>query len=145
MARTTSSSLPLGGAAVRRGSLAGVGQRAEEHPHFGDSITLEPVDEGVVRLQCLALAPQRGVFPLGGPPVGSDTELLLELDVAVGGFEERADDSEEIHRDPRESPSIGCDEPRRWNTKSSVKIFARVSWSWSKIAGVMRLTVSTFG
>ena len=45
---------------------------------------------------------------------------------------------------PEWSPAIGCG-PRRWNTRSSVKIFARVSWSWSKIACVMRLTVLTLG
>ena len=33
--------------------------------------------------------------------------------------------------------------PRKWNTRSSVKSLARVSWSWAKIADVMRLTVST--
>ena len=35
------------------------------------------------------------MLPLGGPAVGPDAELLLELDVAVGRFEEGADDLEE--------------------------------------------------
>src|SRR6476619_4989084 len=94
MARTTS---PSFAARTRSGEegLAYVGQRAEEHPHLGDAVALEPVHEGVARLQGLALATQRGVFPLGSPPVGPDAELLVELYVAVGGFEERADDPEE--------------------------------------------------
>ena len=41
------------------------------------------------------MRPKRGVFPLGRPPVGPDAELLVELDLAVGGFEPRADDLEE--------------------------------------------------
>ena len=75
--------------------LGRLGQRAEEHPHLGDPIAVEPVHEGVARLEGLAVAAERGVLPLGRPPVGPDAELLVELDLAVGGFEQRAEDPEE--------------------------------------------------
>ncbi len=45
--------------------------------------------------RAVAVATQRGVFPLGGPPVGAEAELLVELDLAVGGFEPRSDDAEQ--------------------------------------------------
>ena len=85
--------LTAGGSGEER--LGRLGQGAEEHPHLGDPIALEPVHEGVVRLEGLAVAAERGVLPLGGPAVGADAELLVELDVAVGRFEEGADDLEE--------------------------------------------------
>ena len=87
--------LPHASGGQAKKASAALGQRAEEHPHLGDPIAVEPVDEGVARLERLALAAQGGVFPLGGPPVGPDAELLVELDLAVGGLEPRADDLEE--------------------------------------------------
>ena len=43
----------------------------------------------------LPLRRQRGVFPLGGPAVGAEAELLVELDLAVGGLEQRTEHAEQ--------------------------------------------------
>src|SRR5262249_35413423 len=86
--------LPQAGGSGEEG-LGLIGQCAEEHPHLGDPIALEAVHEGVAGLEGLALAAQRGVLPLGGPPVGPEAELLIEGDLALGGFEPGPDDPEE--------------------------------------------------
>ena len=89
-------------------------------------------------------AAERGVLPLGRPPVGADAELLVEVDLAVGHLEDRAEDFEEPAEARRGRPPSGAGHGGG-TTRSSVKILARVSWSWSKIALVMRFTVSTLG
>src|SRR5206468_5524174 len=76
----------------RLGLVAGC---AEEHPHLGDAIAVEPIHERVAGFERVAVAAQRGVFPLGGPPVGADAELLVESDLAAGGFEPGSDHLEQ--------------------------------------------------
>src|SRR6267142_4017749 len=48
-----------------RGGSVGVGP--QEHPHLGDAAAREPVDERIVRLECLALTAEYGMLPLDGP------------------------------------------------------------------------------
>ena len=90
-----SCSLGPGGQAKKASARSA--EHAEEHPHLGDAITVEPVDEGVARLEGLvvARAAERGVLPLGGPPVGPDAELLIEVDPTAGHLEERAEHVQE--------------------------------------------------
>ena len=124
--------------------LGGLGQRAEEHPHLGDPVALEPVDEGVARLERLAVAAQAWRAPTRRPSRRSRCRTAARARSAPSVASNNEPTTSRNPPSPGWSPAIGCG-PRRWNTRSSVKIFASVSWSWSKIASVIRLTVSTFG
>ena len=75
--------------------LAGVAERADEHPHLGDAVAIESVDERVVRLEGLAIAAERRVLPLADPVALGDAELLIELDIAAGRLEEVAEGLEQ--------------------------------------------------
>lgn len=80
--------------------IGGVREGAQEHPHLGDAITVEPVHERVARLEGLVvpLPDQGGVLPLGRPAVGTEAELLVEGDLAVGGLEVPTEDAEQPPR-----------------------------------------------
>src|SRR4051794_27608525 len=75
--------------------LADVLESADEHPHLGDAVAIESVDERVVRLEGLAVAAERRVLPLGDPVALRDAVLLIELDVAAGRLEEIAEGFEQ--------------------------------------------------
>src|SRR5215210_4063599 len=66
-----------------------------DHPHLRDPTIFEPVNEGVVCIELLPVATEEGSLPLRSPALVRDRELLVELHVACGQIEDRANNSEE--------------------------------------------------
>src|SRR5262249_4152412 len=81
--------------ASREERFGWLGQGTDGHPHRGDPGCVDPAHERFARLQVLAVAAEGGVLPFRGPAVRSDAELLVQLDLPAGCFDEGADDGEE--------------------------------------------------
>ena len=97
MARTSRPVWPTATAGQAKNASAGLGRarrgtstsRRCDHRRTG---TRRRCATRASRRPCAA---ERGVLPLGRPPVGADAELLVEVDLAAGGLEDRAEHPEE--------------------------------------------------